>query len=148
MRGLIAGLFVLGFAVLVSTASFADGDHKVDLTKIKSAATALQATHTDLATGLTKYVDEEAKEELEKKDAKGEKEGEAEEKDEMAKKEHHAAMLKLFRDSAAALQTTNPDLTDELTKIADRKQKWMEKKHKEGKEDSENDEANEMKDKK
>jgi hypothetical protein len=148
LKGLILGVCVTGFVVLLSSASFAEGkQHKMDLGVIKSAAAALQATQPALAAGLTKYADDEAKEDLEKKDSKAEKEGVAEEKEEKEMKGQHEATIKLFKDSAAALKATHPDLAASLTKSAEWKEKRLKEK-KEGKEDSEKDEAKEMKVKK
>jgi hypothetical protein len=147
LKGLVLGVCVAGLVVLLSTVSFAEGKHhKTDLGVIKKAAVALQATHPDLAAGLTKYVDDETKEELEKKSAKTEKEGVAEEKAEKEMKGQMEATIKLFKDSAAALKATHPKLAASLTKSAQWKEKRLKAK-KEGKEDSEKDEAKEMKSK-
>ena len=148
LKGLILGVCVTGFVVLLSATSFAEGEHhKMDLAVIRNAAMALQTTQPVLAAGLTKYADDEAKEELAKKDAKAEKEGVAEDKEEKEMKGQHEATIKLFKDSAAALRATHPDLAASLTKSAEWKEKRLKEK-KEGKEDSEKDEAKEMKDKK
>ena len=148
VKGLVLGACVAGLVVLLSTVSFAEGKHhKTDLGVIKKAAAALQATHPDLAAGLTKYVDDETKEELEKKNAKAEKEGAVEEKAEKEMKGHLEATIKLFKDSAAALKATHPKLAASLTKSAQWKEKRLKEKR-EGKEDSEKDEAKEMKDNK
>lgn len=150
LKGLMLGTGVMGLVLLLSTVSFAKEEHhKIDLSVIKNAASALQATQPTLAAGLTKYADEEAKEDLEKKDAKAEKEGATEEKEEKEMKGQQEATIKLFKDSAAALQTTHPDLAASLTKFVEWKQKRLNEK-KEGKEDSdsEENEASEMKVKK
>ncbi len=148
LKGLMLGIGVMGLVFLLSTISFAKEEHhKLDLNVIKNAASALQATQPTLAAGLTKYADEEAKEDLEKKDAKAEKESAAEEKEEKEMKGQQEATIKLFKDSAAALQVTHSDLAASLTKFAEWKQKRLNEK-KEGKEDSEENEASEMKVKK
>ena len=145
LKGLILGVCLAGFVVLLSSVSFAEGKHhKIDLALIRKAALALQAAHPDLAAGLTKYADDEAKEDLEKKNAKEEKEGAAEEKQEKEMKGQQEATINLFKDSAAALQATDPDVSASLTKFAEWKEKRQNEK-KEGKEDSQKDEAKETK---
>ncbi len=145
LKGLVLGICVMGFVVLMSSVSFAEGKHhKIDLNLIRNAAAALQATQPTLSAGLTKYADDEAKEDLEKKGDKAEKEGVAEEKQEKEMKGQQEATIKLFKDSAAALLSTHPDLAASLTKSAEWKEKRLNEK-KEGKEDSEKDEAKEIK---
>ncbi len=130
-KSVITCLLVLGLALSFSGTSFA---HKEDngafIKLMNDSAVALQASRPDLATELTKWSNEEAHE-REEKGEKKELEGKAE-KDMHANREAH---LKLLKDSATALQVSNPSLAVELTKTADKKAKWMAEK-KEGKEDT------------
>jgi hypothetical protein len=143
-KGLILGVGVAGLVVFLSSAAFAEGKHhKMEVDVFRKAAVALEATHPDLAAGLTKYADEKAREKLEKKGHKAEKEGVAEEKEEREMKGQYEADIKLFKESAAALKAIHPDLAEKLTKSAE----WKEKKLKDKKEDKE-EEAKEMKHKK
>lgn len=134
LKNLMLGVLVVVCVVLFSSMALAKGKHhKIDLDVIKNAAMALQSTRPDLSAGLTKYVDEEKKEDLEKKKGKTEKESASQE-----------AVIKLFKDSATALQLKNPELAKNLTKYAQWKQKRLSEK-KEAKEASEKDETKDKK---
>lgn len=130
-KNIMTGLLVVVFALSFSKMSFAHKEDERAFVKLTSdSANALQASRPDLATELKKWSDEEANEKEEKGEKK-ELEGKAEE--EMHAR--RAAHLKLLRDSAAALQQSNPVLAAGLTKTADEKAKWMTE-DKEGKEDT------------
>jgi len=130
-KTVIAGLFIMGFSLLLSGVSFAEKEHHEAFIKLmNNSAAALQASHPDLATGLTQWSNEEANEKEEKGEKK-ELEGNAEKEMQL----RHEAHLKLLRDSAVALQQSNPGLAAELTKTADKKAKRMTE-EKEGKEDT------------
>ncbi len=138
-KSIIMALLVLGLGLSFSGISYAHKENKEAFIKLlNSSATALQASRPDLAAGLTKWSNDEANEK--EKDEKKELEGKAE-------KEMHAnreAHLKLLKESAAALQASNPSLAADLTKTANRKAKWIAEK-KEGKEDTEEAEEKEGK---
>lgn len=124
-------VFAMGLSFLLAGVSFAEKEHHEAFIKLMNdSAAALQAAHPDLATGLTAWSNEEANE----KEEKGEKK-ELEGKAEKEMQDRHEANLKLLRDSAVALQQSNPSLAAELTKTADQKAKRMLGK-KEGKEDT------------
>jgi predicted phage tail protein len=147
-KGLILGVGVAGLVVLLSSAAFAEGKHhQMDVDVFRKAAVALEATHPDLAAGLTKYADKEAREKLEKKGSKAEKEGVAEAKEEQEMKGQHESTIKLFKESAAALKATHPDLAKQLTKSAEWKEKKL-REMKEEREESAKEKAEELKDKK
>ena len=132
LRGVIAGLFVAGFVVLLSSVSFADGGKEKDQVKaLNDSAIALQQSNPTLSAALIKYANEEANEIKSEKNEKNELEGKAEQKN-LAEREAH---IKILKDSALALQKSNPELAQRLTKMAEHSSKWMEKK--EGKEDKE-----------
>ena len=161
LRSFVVGLFAAGLVAVFASVSFAavqqaqpvaaknmhkgkvwtEAEKKEhELAQIKlfnDAATALQKTNPDLSAGLTKYANEEAQE----KEGKAEKE-ELEGKAEKDMGERAVANLKLLRDAASALQTSNPTLAAALTKTADQHAKRIEMK-KEGKEDTEKMEAKE-----
>ena len=147
LKGMVMGLVVTGFMVLLSSASFADeGHHGKDKIKLlNDSAAALAKSNPDLAASLTKYANEEAAKKQEKGKEKKELEGAQEDQMKARRAEH----MKLFKDSAAALEKSNPDLAKRMTKMADHMAKRME--NKEGKEDKEEageKEENQMKDKK
>lgn len=164
-RSLITFLAV-GIVITFSSVSFADGD-RGDMKVLKEAASALEQTHPDLsssltkivereeqehkkegareeqmiklyqdaaaalgetqpilAEGLTKLVNEEIQESTEDEEEVGEKE-ELEGKADKEMKERSVAKLKLLKDSAEALQESHPALAEGLTKIVNRKTKWM-----------------------
>ena len=131
-RSVAVGLFVAGFIVLLSSVSFADGGKEKDQVKaLNDSAIALQQSNPTLSAALTKFANEEANEIKSEKNEKNELEGKAEQ----AKIAEREAHIKLLKDSALALQKSNPELAQRLTKMADHSAKWMEKK--EGKEDKE-----------
>ncbi len=143
-RAVLMGLVVSGAIVLLSSISFAAEDNEKDQIKVLNDATAaLKQSNPDLSVDLTKYANEEANEMNEKKEEKKELEG----KNEEAMEKEHKGHIKLLRDSATALQKSNPELAESLIKMADRSAERMEEK-KEGKEDTDEMEENEMKDKK
>jgi methylthioribose-1-phosphate isomerase len=139
LRGILSVLLLIGLIVSLQTVSFAkQKDHKAReeafVKLLNDSSVSLKASRPDLAADLTKLADEEAKELQEGKEGmkhKKELEGKAEKEMEGRRE----ANLKLLRDSAAALQTSHPDLAADLTKTADRKAKRMAEK-KEGKEDT------------
>ena len=115
-RSVMVGLLVGGVVVLLSSASFADGEHKKGdheavIKTLRNSASALEVSHPDLAKGLTNYANEESKE-IEGKEEKGAKEDLAE-----------GSLVKVLNDSAAALAQSSPDLSKKLTEYADRKAK-------------------------
>ncbi len=131
-RSVVVGLFVVGFVVLLSSVSFADGGKEKDQVKaLNDSAIALQQSNPTLSAALIKFANEETNEIKSEKNEKNELEGKAEQ----AKIAEREAHIKLLKDSALALQKSNPELAQRLTKMADHSAKWMEKK--EGKEDKE-----------
>ena len=147
LKGMVMGLAVTGFMVLLSSASFADeGHHGKDKIKLlNDSAAALMKSNPDLAASLTKYATEEAAEKEEKGKDKKELEGAQEEQMKARRAEH----MKLFKDSAAALEKSNPDLAKHMSTMADHMAKRMAKKEeKEDKEEADEKEEHTMKDKK
>ncbi len=131
-RGVMVGLSVAGFVVLLSAVSFADGVKEKDKVKLlNDSAVALQQSNPSLSAALTKFADDEANEMKSEKTEKNELEGKAEQ-EKLGEREAH---IKLLRDSALALQKSNPELAQRLTRMADHSAKRMEKK--EGKKDKE-----------
>ncbi len=140
LKIVITGLVVLGLGLSFSGTSFAHKeDNRAFIKLMNDSAAALKASRPDLASELTKWSSEEANE----KEEKGEKK-ELEGKAEKEMHERREAHLKLLRDSAAALQQSNPSLAADLTKTANQKAKRMAEK-KEGKEDTEEAEKKEGK---
>lgn len=133
---IITGLLAVGLGLSSSGISFANFAHKENreaLTKLlNNSAAALQATRPDLAAELSKWSNQESEEaqEANEKKEKAEKK-ELEEKAENEKHANREAHLKLLRDSAAVLQQSNPLLSADLTKTAERKAKWMAEKKEE-----------------
>jgi len=124
-RGVMAGLSAAGFVVLLSAVSFADGVKEKDKVKLlNDSAVALQQSNHSLSAALTKFANEEANEIKSEKAEKNELEGKAEQ-EKIGEREAH---IKLLRDSALALQKSNPELAQRLTKMADHSAKRMEKK--------------------
>ncbi len=143
VKGWMLGLFALGLVVLLSSTSFAEKGHEQRKIKLlNDAAEALKQSNPQLADGLTKFANEEAAEKEEKDDKKKE----AEETKENNEKQH-AEHIQLLKDSAAALQSSHPELAEHLTKMANHMMKRMEEK-KEDKEDSKEMEEKETNDKK
>ena len=123
-RGVMAGLSVAGFVVLLSAVSFADGAKEKDKVKfLNDSAVALQQSNPGLSAALTKFANEEANEIKTEKTEKNELEGKAEQ-EKIAERQAH---VKLLRDSAGALQKSNPELAQRLAQMADHSAKKMEK---------------------
>ncbi len=144
-KGVLMGVVVTGFMVLLSSVSFAKEGHGQEKIKLlNDSAAALQTSNPWLAAGLTKYANDEAQEVKEKNEGKKELEGAKEEE----MKKHREERIKLLRDAAAALQASHADLSEHLTKMADRHAKMMKKEDKEEKEEAGEKKENEMKVKK
>jgi len=117
LRNIAIGVSLLGLVVLAPKASFADqehtkGNHESLIKLVNDAAAVLKQSRPDLAEALIKYSDQERKEEQAKKEGKLEKET----------KEDQGAINKLFRDSAAVLQQSNPDLAAGLLKSVEKRE--------------------------
>ncbi len=144
-KGVVMGMVVTGFMVLLSSVSFAEEGHGQEKIKLlNDSAAALQASNPALAASLTKYANDEAQEVKEKNEGKKELEGAKEE----AMKAKRAENIKLLRDAAAALQVSHPEIAEHLTKMADRHAKRMTKEGKEEKEEAGEAKENAVKDKK
>ncbi len=140
-KGMLMGVVVTGFMVLLSSVSYAKQGHEQEKIKLlNDSAAALQVSNPWLAASLTKYANDEAQEVKEKNE--GKKELESAKEEEM--KKHREEHIKLLRDAAAALQVSHPDLTTSLTKMADRHAKMMKKKDKEEKEEAGEKKENKM----
>jgi transaldolase len=98
-----------------STVSFADKAANIE--SMKKAAAALEKTNPSLAQSLQKYADKEDQELKQGKESKIQKQKTMETEE--------TANLKVLRDSAAELKKTDPGLSDTLTGIADKKEKWL-----------------------
>jgi hypothetical protein len=124
-RNVFFGLAVLGIGVFMSGVSFAqeapaavkdpsamEAKRVARIKLLQDSAAALQAANSDLAMQLTDIVDEQSKENTE------------ENREKLAKtsleelKTKYEARVKLFKDAAAALQATNPDLAEGLKEMA------------------------------
>ncbi len=134
-RGMTMGLVVAGLMVSLPAVVLADpalhtAREAAFVKLLRDSAGALQASHSDLAVGLTQLADEEAKE-LPAGKTGMEHKPEVAEKVEAAMQARHEAHAKLLRDSAAALQASRPELSAELIKAADRNAKRMAAEYKE-----------------
>jgi hypothetical protein len=117
------GLVATGLILLFSSISFAiEGKDQAQIKTLKAAAESLQKSNPGLAAGLTKFANQEAAEKDEKNEEKNETEGV---KEEGMKKEHADHNIKLLRDSAAALNQSDPALAQNLLEMADRSEKKM-----------------------
>jgi len=144
-KGVLMGVVVTGFMVLLSSVSYAKEGHGQEKIKLlNDSAAALQVSNPWLAASLTKYANDEAQEVKEKNEGKKELEGAKEEE----MKKHREEHIKLLRDAAAALQVSHPDLAQRLTKMADRHAKMIKKEGKEDKEEAGESQENKIKDKK
>ena len=112
LKSAVIGVAVLGMLAFLSSVSFAEEgcctlgkeNHEAKGKLLKDAAAALQATHPDLAKGLSDCADAKVKEAQEWKT-------------------NHEAKIKLLTDSAAALQQSHPDLAKGLQEMAAAKHK-------------------------
>ena len=122
LRIMLVGVFLLS---LLSSTVFAEkaNDAAALIALLRSSVTALQPSHADLAAGLTAFANEEAQEEADK--ARGIKEPVRSEAEKNTRRQAH---VKLLRAAAAVLQTSNPNLSEDLTKTADLKAKKLTKK--------------------
>jgi hypothetical protein len=117
---MMIGLLTLGLGLSFSAVSFADKAHDdaAFVKLLQDSAAALKVSKPALAADLTLFANEEANEI---------KEGKEEPKENTpAKMASRAAHVKLLKDSAAALQTSHPDLAAALAKAASRKPKKAE----------------------
>ena len=132
-RNTVVGCLAMGFALLLSSSSFADNEqannkqgNKEQANKerqeafvklLNDSAAALQASRPDIEASLVKLVHEmQSKTEVKMEPGK---------KTENEKKERRTARIKIMRDAASALQQLRPDLSADLTKFADQKAKKM-----------------------
>lgn len=122
-RKVFFGLAVLGIVVFLSGVSFAQmaptvgkdsserkARHEARIKVLQDSATALAQTNPDLAKKLSDLVDNEGNESKEK--SEGNKEKVAKEPSEWKAK--YEARVQLYKDAAAALAQTNPDLAKSL----------------------------------
>ncbi len=110
-RSVAFGLFVVGFVVLLSSVSFANGE-KEKVKVLNDSAVALQQSNPVLSAALTKFAKEEGQE-IGKSD-----EIESEGKEEKSEENSAEANIKAVRDAAYALQESRPELSKALTKFA------------------------------
>ena len=103
-------------AVANDVAAAKKAKHEARIKLLQDSATALQATNPDLAMKLTDIVNGQSKEKVE-----GSKETVA--KGSAEWKAKHDARIQLYKDAAAALQATNPDLAKGLMDMTVPKQK-------------------------
>jgi hypothetical protein len=126
------GLAMTGMIIFLSTASFAQeapaagkdpsvwkAKHEARMKVLQDSAAALQQTNPDLAKKLSDLANEEPKESKEKLEGSKEKLA----KDSPEWKAKHEARMQLFKDAAAALQQTHPDLAKSLEEMAVAKHK-------------------------
>jgi len=126
LKSLTMGLVIGGTIALFSSVSFAnEGQELAKVRMLNDAAIALVKSNPDLAQRLTKFALQEAAEKEEKDDTDDTKENEDTKVGEKTK--DRAGHIKLLRDSATALKTTNPELALTLMQMADRSEKKMRK---------------------
>ena len=124
-RNVFLGLIMAGTIVFLSGVSFAQmasdagkdpsamkAKHEAKIKLLQDSAIALQQTNPDLAKKLSDLVNEDANESKEKLA-----------KDSPEWKARHDARIQLFKDAAAALQATHPDLAKSLMDMTVPKQK-------------------------
>ena len=133
MNRIFIGSLVAGMILALPITTVLGAMTKEDIQTLKDASAALQPTNPDLSSSLSKYADEEAAELQSSKGASmdiGQKMdmGNLSGKDDAAKSpEDEKADIKLLRDSAAALKSTNASLSDKLNAQADMEEKMMSK---------------------
>jgi len=125
-RKVFFGLIVLGIVVFLSGVSFAEmapaagndlsarkARHEARMKLLQNSAAALEQTNPDLAKKLRNIVNEEANK------TKGSLEGGKEKvaKNSAEWKARHEARMQLFKDAAAALAQTYPDLAKSLEEM-------------------------------
>lgn len=135
-KKLTIGVLIVGSLMFLSSVLFAED---IDTKILRESATALQKSDPVLSESLKKFADEEAAE-IERKEENEEVEGQAEVDMEKSIKEH----IRLLNESASALQKFHPELAKQLTRMAEDSADSMEDKN-EGKEDTKDVEANEIK---
>ena len=127
-RNVFLGLIMAGTIVFLSGVSFAQmasdagkdpsamkAKHEAKIKLLQDSAIALQQTNPDLAKQLSDIVNEETNEPKEK--LKNSKEKIVKNSSEWKAK--HEARVQLFKDAAAALQQSNPDLAKGLTEMSE-----------------------------
>lgn len=132
LRTVVIGFVVLGIVVFLSGVSFAQempvvgkdssvrkAKHEARIKLLQDSAEALQQTNPDLAKKLSDLVNEDAN--RSKEQLKGDK-GKVV-KDSPEWKAKHEARVQLFKDAAAALQSTHPDLAKSLEEMTTARQK-------------------------
>lgn len=125
-RNVFFGLVMVGMIVLLSSASFAQmapaagkdssawkAKHEARMKLLQDSAVALQPTNPDLSKKLSDLVNEGTNKSNEK--LEGSKVQVA--KDSPVWKAKHEARIQLFKDAAAALQQTHPDLAKGLEEM-------------------------------
>ena len=131
-RKVFFGLAVLGIVVFLSGVSFAQmapaaekdssarkAKHEARIKLLQDSAAALQQTNPVLATKLSDLVNEETNKSKEKLEGSKEKVA----KDSPEWKAKHEARVQLFKDAAAALQQSHPDLAKSLKEMTVAKHK-------------------------
>jgi len=132
LRTIVIGLAVLGMVVFLSSLSFAQeaqakgkdspewkAKHEARMKLLQDSAAALQQTNPDLAKQLSDIVNKEADKSKEKSEGSKEKVA----KDSPEWKAKHEARIKLFKDAAAALKQSHPDLAKGLEEMTVAKHK-------------------------
>jgi hypothetical protein len=131
-RNVLFGLAMIGAVVFLSNVSFAQvtpaavkdasackAKHEAKIKVLQDSAAALQQTNPDLAKKLSEFVSEEANESKEKLGGGKEKVA----KDLPKWKAKHEARAQLFKDAAAALKQSHPDLAKSLEEMTVAKHK-------------------------
>lgn len=131
-RNVFFGLVIAGTIVFLSSASFAQmapatgkdssarkARHEARIKLLQDSAAALQQTNPDLAKKLSDLVNEDANRSNERLEGSKEKVA----KDSPEWKAKHEARIQLFKDAAAALQQTHPDLAKGLEEMTVAKHK-------------------------
>jgi len=132
----VIGLAAVGASILLSTASFAQetqatgkgsqewtAKHEAKIKLLQDSAAALQQTNPELSKKLSDLASKEASEPKEKMEGNKEKIS----KDSAEWKAKHEERIKLFKDAAAALSTTHPDLAKGLEEMTLPKHKTEQK---------------------
>ena len=125
-RNVFFGLVMVGTIIFLSSVSFAQmapatgkdlsarkAKQEAKIKVLQDSAAALQQTNPDLAKKLSDLVNKDANKSKEKLGGSKEKVA----KDSPVWKARHEARMQLFKDAAAALQQTHPDLAKSLEEM-------------------------------
>lgn len=124
----IKAVLIFAFFCMAGVDAFAERDYKVDIMRVRLAAESLKEVKPELSAALSAYADAAEKTALERKEAKAQNAYSSGDIDPDTTKGQLISSVKLFTEAAEALQPVNSDLAGDLTKLANRKLKWLDKK--------------------